>query len=93
MNKKFLFIAFMIVISTLFVGCSSGGKYDREAILEEELSNGMFIKLSDERYGSVVVDKETKVMYWKSEGSRNCGTLTLLVNPDGTPRIWKGAEN
>ena len=92
MNKRFLFIAFMIVISTLFVGCSDG-KYDQVAISKEELSNRMFIELSDEKSGSVVVDKETKVMYWKSEGSYNCGVLTLLVNPDGTPRIWKGAEN
>ena len=85
MNKKFLFISFMIVISVLFVGCSTTSK--------EELSKSTFIELSVEKYGSVLVDKETRVMYWNTEGNRNYGALTLLVNPDGTPRIWKGAEN
>jgi len=36
------------------------------------------------------VDKSTGVMYWVSDNSYNRGNLTLLVNPDGTPRIWEG---
>lgn len=38
----------------------------------------------------VVYDKDTKVMYTVSSSSYNYGDVTLLVNADGTPKIWKG---
>jgi hypothetical protein len=38
----------------------------------------------------VLVDKATGVMYWMSNGGYNGGNLTLLINADGTPRIWEG---
>lgn len=38
----------------------------------------------------VVFDNDTYVMYWISRGCYNQGTLTLLVNPDGTPKVWEG---
>ena len=33
--------------------------------------------------------KETKVMYAVSSGGFNSGNFTVLVNPDGTPMIYK----
>lgn len=50
----------------------------------------MFMVVSDEIRGMVLVDKATGVMYWVSDIRYNRGTLTLLVNADGTPRIWEG---
>jgi hypothetical protein len=50
----------------------------------------MFMVVSNEWDGKVLVDKATGVMYWMSYGSYNADILTLLINPDGTPRIWEG---
>ena len=38
----------------------------------------------------IVYHKETKVMYAVSTGPRNPGNFTLLVNPDGSPMIYRG---
>ena len=35
-------------------------------------------------------DPDTGVMYAMSNGGYNSGTLTLLVNADGTPKVWEG---
>jgi hypothetical protein len=40
----------------------------------------------------IVYDKDTKVMYSISNGTYNRGTLTVLLNADGTPKIWEGDE-
>ena len=36
----------------------------------------------------VVYDNETKVMYAVSDGNYTRGVLTMLVNADGTPRLY-----
>jgi hypothetical protein len=46
--------------------------------------------VSNEWSGKVLVDKATGVMYWMSYYTNNIGNLTLLLNADGTPRIWEG---
>lgn len=38
----------------------------------------------------ILYDRETGVMYARSNGSHNVGTMTVMVNPDGTPRIYEG---
>ena len=35
-------------------------------------------------------DPDTGVMYSMSNGGYNSGTLTLLVNADGSPKVWEG---
>ena len=40
-------------------------------------------------YGDVYYDTDTGVMYNVSTESWSYGALTLLVNADGTPKIWK----
>ena len=83
----------MAIITLLVVlalcGCSAG-KVDPQEIAKAEIDNKMFLTISDEYCGTVVVDKTTRVMYWLSDGGYSHGILTLLVNPDGTPRIWEG---
>lgn len=41
---------------------------------------------------TILVDRDTKVMYSMSNYDRNFGILTLLVNADGSPKIWKDAN-
>lgn len=41
---------------------------------------------------TILVDRDTKVMYSMSKYDSNAGILTLLVNADGTPKIWKDSN-
>ena len=38
----------------------------------------------------IVYHKETKVMYAVSNGTYSAGNFTVMVNPDGSPMLWKG---
>lgn len=40
----------------------------------------------------VVYHRDTKVMYVVSRGNYNAGNFTLLVNPDGSPMLYKESE-
>lgn len=81
MAKKCVFLLALIAMS-LFV-CALGA----------EAPEPMFKTVYAGRYYSVVYEKETKVMYAVSDGAKNRGTFTLLVNADGTPMIWKEADD
>jgi hypothetical protein len=72
----------------MLAGCARG-KVDAGQIADAEVDNRMFTVVSNEINGKVLVDKATGVMYWMSIYSNNCGSMTLLVNADGTPRIWE----
>ena len=57
----------------------------------------MFIRIQRHDYFKgddydVVYHKGTKVMYVISRGQYNSGTFTLLVNPDGSPMLYKESE-
>jgi len=88
--KRWIVAALVLALGLMMAGCSSTGKLDSQKIAEEEENNQMFITISREWYGIVLVDKTTRVMYWSSYDPHNRGILTLLVNPDGMPRIWEG---
>lgn len=59
-------------------------------------------KKKEKKYGFTIIEShstfdivymnKTKVMYSISSGINNSGALTLLVNSDGTPMIYKGGE-
>ena len=87
--KRIAIIAMLLAVLML-AGCDTMGKVDAGQIAGAEADNRMFMVVSNEWNGNVLVDKSTGVMYWKSECSDNSGNLTLLVNADGTPRIWEG---
>ena len=42
--------------------------------------------------GRIIVDTDTGVMYWVSDGIYNAGDLTPLLNADGTPRLYQGGR-
>lgn len=86
--KRWIVAALVLALVLMLTGCSEG-KVDSQKITEAEENNRMFMMVSKEWFGVVLVDKTTRVMYWASYDSHNCGILTLLVNPDGTPRIWE----
>lgn len=81
--KRIAITALLLAVLTL-AGCSTG-KVDSQKIAEAEADEQMFVIVYNDLQGVVVIDKQTRVMYWNSGGR-----MTLLVNPDGTPRIWEG---
>ena len=87
--KRWIVAALVLAMGLMLAGCARG-KVDAGQIADAEVDNKMFMVVSDEISGVVMVDKATSVMYWASDNSYNRGTLTLLVNADGTPRIWEG---
>jgi hypothetical protein len=87
--KRWIVAALVLALGLMLAGCARG-KVDAEQIANAEADNRMFMEVSDEISGRVLVDKVTGVMYWASDNSYNRGNLTLLVNADGTPRIWEG---
>lgn len=79
--------AFLIVASIVltFARCAS------IRAKAKEIDNGsMFVCVERGYYYNIVYHKDTKVMYVISDGQYNRGTVTLLVNADGTPMIWEG---
>nr|DAV05402.1 MAG TPA: outer membrane protein assembly factor [Caudoviricetes sp.] len=83
MSKKCVFL--LALIAMLLSGCASG--------VGTEKTGPMFVSVYYGMYCYVVYEKDTKVMYAVSDGAKNRGTFTLLVNADGTPMIWKEADD
>lgn len=82
--------AFLIIVSIvlMFAGCAS----TRAEATEVDVSNDgdTFVCIDSDYCCCIVYHKDTKVMYAISNGKYNRGTVTLLVNADGTPMIWEG---
>ena len=77
----------MILIScmVLIVGC--GKRTDSQS--KKENTFVCVQKADGFNAYDIVYQRDTKVMYAVSHGYYNCGTFTLLVNPDGTPMIYE----
>lgn len=86
--KKIVFLVLMIILLLTLCGCDRMSKIDDKSD-ENKAERTRFIKTESYGYGSVVVDSETNVEYWMSEGAYNSGTLTMLVDESGNPKIRK----
>lgn len=85
--KKALLIVCIVVMCFALAGC--GTTVERQTQAPNEVKS-MFVIVEEALSWRVVYDRETKVMYAVSYGSYNSGTFTMLVNADGTPKLWKG---
>lgn len=74
----------IILILLMLTGCTTKTK------AEETETERMFKKICDGFAASIVYDTETKVEYVVSTGSYNYGNYTMLVNADGTPKLYLG---
>ena len=79
MRKKLI----ILLTSLMLVGCS------HERTVNQSEPSAYFVKISDEAYGSIVYDSRTRIEYWRSEGLYNNGTLTVLLDTDGNPLVYK----
>ena len=82
--KKVIAILITLVMLTL---CGCEGKTVNSEGLQGE---SMFVRVEVTNIFSVVYHRDTKVMYAISRCGYNSGNFCLLVNPDGTPMLWKG---
>lgn len=81
--KKIL-VAFLLLVLLIFASCTATVE---KAENQQEAS--MFVQIEQAGYWKVVYHKETKVLYAVSNGLYNYGNFTVLLNPDGTPMIYK----
>lgn len=80
MKKKI--IAAIVTATLLITGCSD------TANASAGQDNTMVLVGSGQNY-FIYADKDTGVMYLH-EWSRHGYGLTVMLNADGTPKIWKG---
>lgn len=89
MKKRIILcIAIITTITMLLVGCTTVSSKDTTS----DRVDSMFIKVgyNDTIGCNIIYDKETKVMYTATPiGRYNRGTITMLVNTNGTPKLWK----
>lgn len=85
-KSKFIatIIAITLVIMVLFfVGCDNTNN-------SVKASDDVFVMVSENSAYTVWYDRETKIMYVMSNSSYNVGNFTVLLNADGTPKLYKG---
>ena len=73
----------LVVVVLFFVGCDDTNN-------SVKASDDVFVMVSKNFSYAVVYDRETKVMYAISDATYNQGNFTMLVNADGTPKLYKG---
>lgn len=75
------FTSLLIICMVMFSGCTSD-KTDSKV-------NNSIMRIVENHVGhTVLVDTETNVMYLKSSN----GGISVMVNSDGTPKLWKGEK-
>ena len=72
----------LVVVVLFFVGCD-------DTNTSVKASDDVFVMVSKNFSYAVVYDRETKVMYAISDATYNQGNFTMLVNADGTPKLYK----
>lgn len=80
--KKIILVVVLVFLVVMLSGCAqtvTGTK-------PEHVSR--FVQVERGSVYSVVYDKETKVMYAVSYYGDGSGVFTLLVNADGSPKLW-----
>jgi len=73
----------MLILTVMLVSCSSSTEANARNADRFEL-------IQSTSWCDVVVDTETGVEYAVSTGAYNWGSMTVLVDADGNPLIWKG---
>lgn len=90
MRKRLLAAILTAAICFGMIGCFPDHSVEGlESDSKEKGTSSMFVAIEyNDLNGVVCYQKDTKVMYWVSRGSRNFGNLTMLVNPDGSPMVY-----
>lgn len=89
MKKKMIALLMAMGIVVGVTGCNYAN-VEKTYDPENENIGSMFVCVEKASIWMVVYDKETKVMYAVSDGSYTYGNFTMLVNADGTPKLYEG---
>jgi len=81
--KKVIFIILLIATLIALPGCAA------TSVVKNIQKESIFVHVESSNTYSVVYDKETKVMYAISHYGSGSGVFTLLVNADGSPKLWE----
>lgn len=87
--KKLVILLLVLGIAVGMTGCASHTVMNNSDIEGNEEQFSMFVRVESAAHWDVVYDSETKVMYAVSASSYNYGNFTLLVNADGSPKLWE----
>lgn len=89
MIKRIICALLCVILTFFLIGC--GTRFERVDDKPEQPFS-MFIVVEGEGLDSyrIVYHRDTKVMYAVSTGTYNSGNFTVLLNPDGSPMLWKG---
>lgn len=85
--KRKIAIALMALMLT---GCANVERVEEAKTDPKDASR--FAIVEQTMQWEIVYDKETGVMYAVSWGGYNIGNFTLLVDAEGNPLIYEGAE-
>lgn len=83
--KKALLIVCIVVLCFALTGCGTPVEKQTQA-----QNKSMFVVIENTQRWAVIYDRETRVMYAVSYYGSGSGVFTMLVNADGTPKLWKG---
>lgn len=85
MNKKF---ALLITSVILLTACEQSDAMIRTS--DSTYNNPMVTLIAEEPYGYIIAyDKDTMVMYIGKHNGEGGTALTVMVNSDGTPKLYK----
>lgn len=88
--KRAIKIALLVVLIALGMGMLTGcGNASQQ---DDGYAPFEWIYINNIAMYRVGYDRDTGVMYSMSNGYSNSGTLTMLVNADGTPKVWEGYD-
>lgn len=79
MMKKILSLAIAIILMFTYTGCNNEGNKEITDDRFECVEYGWI----DSYYAMMLVDKETKVMYFFCDG------ITVMLDADGKPLLWE----
>lgn len=80
--KKIILVVVLVFLAVILSGCA------RTVTETKPERVSRFVQVEIGSVYSVVYDKETKVMYAVSYYGAGSGVFTLLVNADGSPKLW-----
>ena len=87
--RYYVFILIAMILTTIAGVAFGVSLLDGNDVEAAEINENHFVKVHRYYYTDIVYDTETNVMYAVSAGSDNRGSFCLLVNPDGTPKLYK----
>lgn len=89
MNRKLTLLILATLVALSLTGCS-GGIVENEKT--ETVSGAMFIRHELADAYSILEDCETGVCYLEFDTGFYRYGITVMLNPDGTPRTWDEME-